>query len=435
MSTKKKQLVLNFFVNKSTGSHEMSWRGEGARPQDTAKVDYYIDLAKKAEAAKFHAFFIADDLFLNPYYANQGVSIGLEPTTLVAALATATKHIGLVATVSSTYSEPFNTARVFASLDHISNGRVGWNLVTSAGNRNSLLNFAEEEKYNKAEYYERASEFVDVARKLWDSWEDDALLADKATGQYISHEQAIREVNHKGKYFTVKGPLNVPRSPQGHPVLAQAGASEVGKEFAAKYADMSYTMHPDLGAAQKFYADMKARVEKHGRQADALNIIAGICPIVASTEEEAKAKEAEIFNLIDIEVGIKKVSSWIQYDLTQHDLDEQFPQFETDLTVAKVIQKIAVNDNLTVRQAIQRVSAGSGHMLVTGTPAQIADKMEEWFTKEAVDGFAIRPLVLPAGLDDFVELVVPELQRRGLFHTDYAGQTFRENLGLVRPKN
>ncbi|UKS24719.1 LLM class flavin-dependent oxidoreductase [Paenibacillus sp. HWE-109] len=435
MSHQHKQMILNFFLN-NTGVHEMGWKHPEAQPERVSDLSHYIELVQIAEAAKFHAVFLADNLSLGPLVATNGLSTGFEPVTLLAALAAVTSRIGLIATVSSTYTEPFNTARLFASLDHLSGGRAGWNVVTSANSLSTQLNFQQEESITHEVYYNRAEEFVQLAKKFWDSWEDDALVLDREKGIYADQDK-IHTFDHHGPYYDAKGPLNLPRSPQGYPVLVQAGASETGKNFAARTAEVVYTMQPAWETAQAFYRDIKSRVEKFGRNPDELKIIPGICPVIGETEEEAKEKAAKIHKLLDVRVGVKRISLAIDYDLSAFPLDEPVPDLSgipNQKTYSKLIQTIARNEQLTIRQLVHRVASGNGHLTFVGTPVQIADELEAWFLK-AADGFAIRPQLSPGGLADFAKWVVPELQRRGLFHKEYTGRTLRENLGLKRPVN
>ncbi|MFF2015735.1 LLM class flavin-dependent oxidoreductase [Paenibacillus sp. NPDC058177] len=433
--SKQKQIILNFFLN-STGVHEMGWKHPDAQPERVSDLSHYIKLVQIAEAAKFHAVFLADDLSLNPLVSTHGLILGFEPVSLLSSLAAVTSRIGLIATVSSTYTEPFNTARIFASLDHLSGGRAGWNIVTTADNRNSQLNFQNEEAISHETYYSRAEEFVQVAKKFWDSWEDDALVFDRKEGIYADSNK-IHTFDHHGEFYHAKGPLNIPRSPQGYPVLVQAGASEIGRNFAARTAEIVYTMQSSWETAQAFYADMKSRVEKFGRDRDDLKIIPGICPIIGKTESEAKEKAAEFNELLDVRSGVKRLSLALEHDLSGYPLDEPLPDVSTisnQSTHSQLILAIARNEQLTLRELVHRVSSGNGHLTFVGTPVQVADQLEAWFLK-AADGFAIRPQLSPSGLEDFAKWVVPELQRRGLFHKEYSGKTLRENLGLKRPAN
>ncbi|SFE60951.1 FMN-dependent oxidoreductase, nitrilotriacetate monooxygenase family [Paenibacillus algorifonticola] len=432
-----RQMILNFFMN-STGFHETAWRHPLAEPEGVTSLALYKKMALIAEQAKFHTVFLADAYELGEKVKHQALS-RLEPYTLLVALAAVTERIGLVATVSTSYTEPFHTARLFASLDHLSGGRAGWNIVTT-GIGNTHLNFSREQNFEHTERYNRALEFVELTTKLWDSWEDDALLFNKADGLYADPDK-IHAIKHKSDNFSVEGPLNLPRPPQGYPVLAQAGSSEDGKELAARTGELIYTAQQTLKDAQTFYADVKSRVAKYGRDPEEVKIVPGFSLIVGATEAEAKEKEAELRESIIPELGLKRLSSRLKVDLFSYPLDGPVPQLPDPATINEnrsrfeLMKNMIESEQLTIRQLIERASGGNGHRTFAGTAVQVADEMEEWFTKAACDGFVIRPQQLPTGLEDFARLVVPELQRRGLFHTEYKGRTLRENLGLSRPVN
>jgi FMN-dependent oxidoreductase (nitrilotriacetate monooxygenase family) len=433
----KRQMILNFFMN-STGFHDSAWRLPTAEPERLTDLAFYKKMAQLAEQAKFHTVFLADGYDLGGSVKHQALG-RLEPYTLLSALAAVTERIGLVATVSTSFNEPYHTARLFASLDHLSGGRAGWNIVTT-GIGNTHLNFSKEQHYEHTERYNRALEFVQLTTKLWDSWEDDALLFDKTTGVYANTEK-VHQINHKGDSFSVKGPLNIPHPPQGYPVLAQAGSSEDGKELAARIGELIYTAQQTLEEAQAFYADVKSRLPKYGRSSDDVIILPGFSSIVGETESEAKEKEAELQEAIIPELTLKRLSDRLKVDLFSYPLDGPVPQLPDPETINdtksrfELMKNMIEKENLTIRQLIQRASGGNGHRTFAGTAIQVADQLEEWFLNGACDGFVIRPQQLPSGLEDFVRLVIPELQRRGLFHTDYKGRTLRENLGLSRPAN
>ncbi|MCR8632779.1 LLM class flavin-dependent oxidoreductase [Paenibacillus radicis (ex Xue et al. 2023)] len=433
----KRQMTLHFFMN-STGFHETAWRLSKAEPERVTDLAFYKKMAQRAEQAKFHSVFLADGYDLGGSVKHQALG-RLEPYTLLSALAAVTEQIGLIATVSTSYNEPYHTARYFASLDHLSGGRAGWNIVTT-GIGKTHLNFSREEHFEHAERYNRALEFVQLTTKLWDSWEDDALVADKGTGVYTDTEK-IHAINHKGDSFSVKGPLNIPRPPQGYPVLAQAGSSEEGKELAARTGEIVYTAQQTLKEAQAFYADVKSRLSRYGRSPDDVQIVPGFSSIVGETESEAKEKEAELHESIIPELGLKRLSDRLKVDLFSYPLDGPVPQLPDPETINEtrsrfeLMKNMIETEKLTIRQLIQRASGGNGHRTFAGTAVQVADQLEEWFLNGACDGFVIRPQQLPTGLDDFARLVIPELQRRGLFHTEYKGRTLRENLGLTRPSN
>jgi FMN-dependent oxidoreductase (nitrilotriacetate monooxygenase family) len=339
--------------------------------------------------------------------------------------------------VSTTYNEPFHVARKFASLDHLSGGRAAWNVVTSA-NQAEAQNFNKEDHLLHALRYERAEEFLEVVTGLWDSWEDDAIVADKDNAVFADRSK-LHTLHHKGEWFSVRGPLNVARPIQGHPVVIQAGSSEPGKELAARTAEVIFTAWQTLEEAQLFYSDVKGRLSKYGRSPDDMKIMPGIFPIIGRTEQEADEKKALLEELIPQEAGVSLLSGLISFDLTPYPVDGPLPelpdlqQINGGKSRFTLLKDLADREELTIRQLYQRIAGARGHREIKGTPIQIADQLEEWFVNGAADGFNIMPPYLPGGLDDFVELVVPELQRRGLFRTDYKGSTLREHLGLKRP--
>jgi FMN-dependent oxidoreductase (nitrilotriacetate monooxygenase family) len=431
MSHSKRKLNLNAFLF-GTGHHEASWRLPDAEPDRNLDFQQVLQIVQTAERGLLDSVFLADGY--------SGRSNKLEPFTELAALASRTKHIGLIATVGTTYNEPFHVARKFASLDHISKGRAGWNIVTGAGS--AAHNFGREEHPDHALRYEEADEFVEVAKQLWDSWEDGAVINDKAVGTRIVKDK-VHTIDHKGKYYSVKGPLNIARPPQGYPVLVQAGSSESGKEFAAKVAEVIFTAHQSIESAQAFYKDVKSRLPKYGRTAEQLKILPGISPILADTVEEAKEIENELFEYVNKDGAVKRLSERLGIDLLNHPLDEP-------LSLAGVRETVDVNGNksrhqlildlvrhehLTLKQLINRLAGARGHFTFTGTPLQLADVIETWFLNEAADGFNVMPQIYPSGLEKFVDKVIPELQNRGLFRTEYEGSTLRDNLGLKRPAN
>ncbi|MFF3688077.1 LLM class flavin-dependent oxidoreductase [Streptomyces sp. NPDC002187] len=430
-----RQFHLNAFLM-NAGHHDAAWRHPRTRPERITDLSYFQELARTAERGKLDSLFLADGVALwgNARYNAVG---GFEPLTLLSALAVATEHIGLIATVSTTFNEPFHVARKFASLDHLSGGRAGWNIVTS-GNVAEARNFGREEHLEHSLRYERAAEFLDVTRALWDSWRDDAAVIDRERGVY-AEEGAVRAIDHRGDHFRVDGPLNVPRSPQGHPLLVQAGSSEDGKEFAARHAEAVFTAQQTLADGQTFYKDLKSRLAKYGRTADQLKILPGICPVIGGTEAEARALEDELTGLQVPAYGLQQLSGMLGTDLTGLPLDGPLPELpeERDINGNKsrftLVAELARRESLTIRELIARLGGGRGHRVFAGTPEQIADQLEEWFTQGAADGFNIMPPYLPGGLDDFVDHVVPLLQRRGLFRTEYAGRTLRDRYGLERP--
>lgn len=430
----KRQLKLGANLN-GVGNSISFWRHPDIPINASVNLDFYKKQARKAEEGRFDLLFIADGLFINeksnPHFLNR-----FEPLTLLSVLAGATSNIGLVATLSTSYSEPFTVARQFASLDQISGGRSGWNVVTSPL-EGSALNFGKGEHPNHALRYEIAEEHLNVVKGLWDSWEDDAFVGDKENGVFFDPSK-LHTLNHKGNHFSVQGPLNVARSKQGYPVIFQAGSSESGKDLAAKSADAVYTGHETFEEAREFYRDVKARAVAYGRQAEDILIFPGIGPIVGRTAEEAEQKYQEIAGLVSIDHALNYLGRYFDhYDFSQYPLDEPFPEIgdvgsNSFRSTTDKIKQQAREEGLTLRQVALRASTPRTSFI--GTPDQIADQIQEWFEGEAADGFNIRTVV-PNGLADFVDLVVPVLQERGLFRTEYEHETLRENLGLKIPRN
>ena len=434
-----RHLHLNAFLM-NTGHHEASWRLPESDPYAHVELGHYVHLARTAERGTFDSLFLADGPQLWGNIAQRPAG-ALEPLTLLTALATATEHIGLIATASTSYNSPYNLARKFASLDVISGGRAGWNIVTTAG-AEAARNFGLEHEPAHADRYARASEFLDVALKLWDSWEDDAIVGDKAAGVW-GDDTKIHPPRHKGTYFSVEGALNVPRSPQGYPLLVQAGSSEDGKAFAARYAEAVFTAQQTLADAQAFYADLKSRTAAAGRDPEHIKVLPGIVPVIGSTEAEARANEQVLEDHIVYTHGVDRLERLLQLDSGTLELDAQLP---TDLPPEDAIEgaksrytlivELARRERLTVRQLVGRLGGGRGHLTFAGTPEQVADAIETWFTQGAADGFNIMPAVLPSGLETFVDQVVPILRTRDLLRTEYGPrQTLRERYGLPRPAN
>jgi N-acetyl-S-(2-succino)cysteine monooxygenase len=418
---------LNAFLL-GVGHHEAAWRHPLTDSARLTDVRHYEELARIAERGRLDSLFLADGLALTGDVRYNALG-GLEPLTLLSALAAVTEHIGLIATVSTTYNEPFHVARKFASLDHISGGRAGWNIVTSAGEAEAR-NFGLERPAHSLRYH-RAEEFVEVALALWDSWKADAVRNDRAAGRYADPAAPI---DHAGQHFRVKGPLNIQRSPQSRPLLVQAGSSEDGKEFAARFADAVFTAQQTLGDAQEFYADLKRRLPAYGRRPEELKVLPGISPIIGVTEREARRLEKELNGLTIPAYGLRQLSTILGLDLTGHLLDGPLPEVPLDTdgqqSRVRLIRDLSVKEGLTIREIINRLAGGRGHRVVAGTPGQIADQMQEWYEDGAADGFNIMPPYLPGGLADFVDLVVPELRERGLFRSEYDGRTLRERYGL-----
>jgi FMN-dependent oxidoreductase (nitrilotriacetate monooxygenase family) len=437
MGQAKRQMNLNVFLM-NAGHHEAAWRHPETEPHHITDIRYFQRLAQIAEEAKFDSLFLADGLAISQNIKH-GAFVGLEPFTLLSALAAVTDHIGLIGTVSTTYNEPFHVARKFASLDHISKGRAGWNIVTS-GSEFEAMNFSRDSHLEHSKRYERAKEFLQVTTSLWDSWEDEAIVIDRSSGAFADNDK-VREINHVGEAFKVRGPLNIPRSPQGYPVLVQAGSSEDGKEFAAEYAEAIFTAQQTLAEAQQFYSDVKGRLAKYGRRPEQLKILPGICAVIGHTESEAKEKEQELNELTVPEYGLNQLSNMLKVDLFSYPLDGPLPELPSleDINGNKsrfqLVADLAKRDKLTIRQLIHRLAGGRGHRTFAGTAIQVADQLEEWFTNGASDGFNVMPPYLPGGLEEFAQQVIPELQRRGLFRTEYSGRTLRGHFGLSRPVN
>ncbi|MEV7447222.1 LLM class flavin-dependent oxidoreductase [Streptomyces nigra] len=434
-----RQLHLNAFLM-NTGHHEASWRLPESDPYAHVDLAHFVRLARTAERGTFDSLFLADGPQLWSNLAQRPAG-ALEPLTLLTALATATEHIGLIATASTSYNSPYNLARKFASLDIVSGGRAGWNIVTTAG-AEAARNFGLDAEPAHAERYARAAEFLDVAQKLWDSWEDDAIVADKAAGVW-GDDAKIHPPRHRGTYFQVQGALNVPRTPQGYPLLVQAGSSEDGKRFAARYAEAVFTAQQTIEDARSFYADLKARTAEAGRDPDHIKVLPGIVPVIGSTEAEARAAEQVLEDHIVHTHGVARLESLLQLEPGTLELDAPLPAdlpSEDAVEGAKsrytLVVELARRERLTVRQLIGRLGGGRGHLTFAGTPEQVADAIETWFTQGAADGFNIMPPVLPSGLDAFVDHVVPILRERGLLRTAYGPRrTLRERYGLPRPAN
>ena len=422
------------------GHHIAAWRHPDTPADCDASIAPLVRVAQIAERGLFDMIFSADEVAVPHADARTLVRVSdanrIDPFTMLTALAMVTKHIGLVCTATTTYDEPYFVARRFASLDLVSGGRSGWNMVTS-GVQLEAANFGRAYHPAKTDRYHRAREFIDVVRGLWDSWDDDAFLRDKATGQFFDAEK-LHTLDHRGAQFSVRGPLNVERSPQGQPVLVQAGQSDDGREIAAETSDVVFTAQHDLASARTFYADIKARVAKHGRNPDEVKVMPGLLVMVGRTSQEAQDKLERLKSLIHPEMGLTLLSKYIGFDLSGVAIDGPLPPIPENNVVSTrsaLLQGIARRENLTVRQLYERVAGSRGHFDVVGTPSQVADQMEEWFTTGAADGFNFMPMYLPTGVSDFVELVVPELQRRGLYRAAYEGTTLRDNLGLPRPRS
>jgi len=426
----KKQMHLGLFLQ-GAGHHVSGWRHPDAE-SGSENFDLLRRVAKEAEDAKFDMLFLADGL-TSGTDAHPSMVARFEPLTLLSALAMVTDKIGLAATASTTYGEPYHTARAFASIDHLSHGRAAWNIVTTSYAR-TANNFSKSHPEHD-ERYAVAEEFVDVVRGLWDSWDDDAFPKDKEKGVYADPGK-VHVLNHTGKYYSVQGPLNIPRSPQGHPVLIQAGSSGPGQDLAARIADIVFTAQQSLPEAQSFYTSLKERVVKAGRDADSVAVMPGFMPIIGDSFEDAAEKLKELNRWTDIKSAMPLLEERIGHSLAEYDLDGPLPDLPISDQLrsrAELLRDLARRENLTIRDLALRVAAGRGHHIVLGTAEQIADRMQEWFEGKAADGFNVMPPYFPGGLEDFNRKVVPILQERGLFRTEYTGSTLRDHLNIARP--
>jgi FMN-dependent oxidoreductase (nitrilotriacetate monooxygenase family) len=432
-------LRLNAFLH-DTGHHEASWRHPDSSAERIGDITWWQEIARKVEEAKLDAVFLAD----GPAWWGTGhrPSNQYEPITLLTALAAVTEKIGLIATASTTFYEPYNLARLFASLDRISGGRAGWNIVTTFS-QDAAHNFGLSEVPSNEDRYARAQEFVDVVDKLWDSWEDDAVITDRASGVFAV-EDKVHEINHVGRFLKVRGPFSAPRSPQGRPVHIQAGSSNQGRAFAARNAEAIFTAHQTLGDAQAFYGDIKAQARGFGRNPDHVLVLPGISPFIGDSPEEAEEKFHYFNELTVPEYGLNQLEKIAGVSLRHLDLDARVPQetfggagnvLNNDRSRKQVVANIVERDRPTLRQLLHRLAGGRGHNVVHGTPVQIADTMQEWFEQGAADGFNVMPPLYPQLLEEFTSKVVPILQDRGLFRTEYAGTTLRDHYGLPRPES
>jgi len=425
-----RQMHLGVFVL-GTGNHSAGWRYDGAA---TSNNDLAViqEIGRIAERGRFDLLFISDGLVMDPG-DHPSFLCRFEPTTLISVLSASTRHIGLGATVSTSFNQPYNVARIFASIDHISRGRAAWNVVTSAQPR-AALNFSRDQHMDHELRYEVAQEFVDVVKGLWDCWDDGAIVADKTTGRYIDPAK-VRPLDHKGRFFQVKGPVNMARCPQGHPVIIQAGGSPSGLELAARTSDVVFSVVQELGAAKAAYADLKGRMAKYGRNPDQLAVLPGVMPIIGQSEAEARERLSRLQSWLTPTNAATLVSGRIGYDVSGYPLDGPVPApppGEGGRTFHQVLYETARRENMTLRDLYNLTAAARGHWVICGTPARIADTLEEWFVEGAADGFNILPPYFPGAFADFVALVVPELQRRGLFRREYQGTTLRDHFGLAR---
>lgn len=435
-------LKLSVFMS-PTGGHAGGWRHPDAVVDAGFNYDRWVEFAKLVERGKIDMMFLADGNGVNGIENRELLSrnpitrpVVIEPVSLLSALATATSHVGLVATATTTYDEPYSVARRYAALDWISKGRAGWNVVTSS-NPEDAKNFSREKHVEHADRYERAGEFVDVVKDLWDSWADDAFVLDKERGIFLDGEK-VRLLEHKGKHFSVRGPLNSARPPQGHPVIVVAGASESAMDLAARTADVIFTVTETKGAAQHFYADVKDRLRKYGREPDELKVFPGASIFVGTTVDEAEARYRQLQDLIPESVGMGVLSKMVGVDLSQYSPEDPLPELPDTLGIRSfrnMLAEMSKRDGLNIRQLYQHVLPARGHVLIKGDVGHVADTMEEWYRDKACDGFNLVAPYLPGGLEQIIDLVIPELQRRGLFRTQYEGTTLRESLGLKQPSN
>jgi len=427
------------------GGHLGGWRHKDAWSDNVMNLDHAIETARTAERGLFDLLFLADGNAVRQmdkpalFAANSPSDrpAVFEPITLMTAVAQYTNYIGLLSTATTTYDEPYTLSRRYASLDHLSKGRACWNIVTTSYSDDSL-NFSRTEHVAKDERYERANEFVEICKGLWDSWAEDAFVQNKATGQFLDPTR-VHTLNHKGKHFQVKGPLNVARMPQGYPVLFTAGQSEDGRELAAKHADCLFAVTNTIEIGKKFYADVKSRLDKYGRKPDSMRIIPGCGVYVGRTAEEADEFYDELQSLIVPELGVPYLSKLCETDMSKYPLDGPMPDLGTQVlgiaSFRNEIVDMAKRDKLTVRQTYERVLPAMGHVTMKGSVKQVCDEIEAWYTEKACDGFNINTPVMPRSLDNFVDLVIPELQRRGIFRKEYQGSTLRERMGLPMPAN
>jgi alkanesulfonate monooxygenase len=435
-------LKLSVFMS-PTGGHAGGWRLPDAIVDAGFNYDRWVELARIVERGKLDMLFLADGNGVNGIENPELLSRNpvtrpavIEPICLLSALATVTTRVGLVATATTTYDQPYSVARRYAALDWISKGRAGWNVVTSSNPEDSK-NFSRDAHVEHNDRYERAGEFVDVVKDLWDSWADDAFVLDKEQGVFLDGDK-IRLIEHKGRNFSVRGPLNSARPPQGHPVIVVAGASDSAMNLAARTADVIFTVTETKEAARKFYADVKARAASHGRDPDTLKVFPGASIFVGATAAEADAEYRRLQDLIPEEVGMQMLSKMCGVDLSGHSPEDSLPELPETLGIRSfrnLLAEMAQRDGLNLRQLYQVILPARGHVLIKGDAVQVADVMEEWYRDKACDGFNIVAPYLPGGLEKVVDLVVPELQRRGLFRTEYEGATLRDSLGLARPEN
>lgn len=436
-----RQLHLALFVSHA-GTHLAGWRLPGADAGNALDMRSYQRLAEQAEAAKLDMLFVADKLALDDIHGGSfDAAVSWRPTgspeplALLSALSVLTSRIGLGATISTSYHAPYHVARQFATLDHFSGGRAAWNAVTSV-NDGEARNFGHDQHLDHATRYAKAAEFIDVVRSLWDTWDDDAIVADKASGRYLDASR-LRYADHEGEWFKVRGPLNLPRPPQGHPVLIQAGVSSAFQGLAAKNAEVVFAVQSSLEKGKVFYRDFKAQVEAHGRTREAVKVLPGLYPIIADTDEQAQALAAQLDELILPIAGLAFMSASMNYDLAQHDPKAPVPDIREHIRGSKgrfdVVIGNAIEAGWTLEQLGRWYASSLAFVKMIGSPQTVADQMQQWLEEEGADGFVVMPPYMPDGAERFLTQVVPELQKRGVFRTEYEGTTLREHLGLVVP--
>ena len=437
--SEQKQMRLGAFFQTYLGHHLAAWRYPETKTEEVTSLSLYKEIAELSEKGRFDLLFLADVLAHSEEDIAYTPQIRLEATAVMAALAAVTNNIGLVATLTTTFNHPYNVARKFSTIDHMSGGRAGWNVVTTAHDHEAA-NFGLEQQVRHDVRYAQCDEFVEVAKALWDSWEDDTLQLDRETGVFLDAGK-IRPIHHEGEFYKVRGPINIPRPPQGHPVIVTASASDRGRDFAAKHAEVLFTIAPPTVAEGKIiYDEMKKRVAQYGRQPDQLKIMPGIVPFVGKTQKEAEEKFEHFQELILPELGIGWLSRYLHHDLTQYSPDEHLPELQNLDQVNgekgrfKILSELSKKENFTIKQLARHFISTQGHLFVVGSGEVVADKLSDWFLNGAADGFNIKFPYFPGGVKDFVDHVTPELQNRGLFRTEYEGGTLRENLGLAFPK-
>lgn len=430
-----RSLHLNLLFN-NAGNVSSAWRWPDSDPRAFIDSNYYVKAAQLCEKGTFDAIFFSDSLALNDSPEFKPFQ-SLEPTVLLATIAAHTERIGLIATISSSYNDPFNIARRFASLDHISGGRTGINIVTTA-DAAAARNFGQTDVYAHADRYARGAEFIEVVQKLWDSWEADALVGDKAAGRLIDPAK-LHEINHSGDYFSVKGPLNVPRAPQGRPVVVQAGGSSDGRDVAARHAEIVFTAAHTLEDAERYATDLRQRARAFGRPDDAIAILPGLVTVIGSTEAEAKRRSDQLWDLVPLQYGVNRLATVLGLEPSDLSLDKPLPRdipkpARGSHTAFEQITGLAREKNLTVRELIRVLGGGATmHRVITGTPDKVADSIEQWFLSGHVDGFNVVPDVISSGLEVFVGEVVPLLRKKGIFRSQYTGKTLRDHYGLATP--